>query len=519
MGKNIVAYYKGKIKKEWKIAFFSTLAIGILIHIYKFTNTLPNRDAVYNYYADQNIVGSGRWFLTVASGLSSWFDLPWINGLLSIIFIGIAAAVIVDVFDLQNPVLIGLIAALLVSFPGITETFFFEYTADGYMVAMLLAALAVRVSKIRSDRKKSNWVSIGFAMVCICFTCGIYQSYVSFALILAICYFVYELLEDKYSKKEYMRWIGSQAFIYGVGLVSYYVIWKVCLVLEHTQVNHYQGIDQVVLDFKNILLGIKNSIKSTALFFFQYNVLEQGWTLYAVLNAAFLVSLLIVLYAAVRNSGLWKRHFSFAMFILAFVAIPFAACIWYFASQGITEYRPMMLQSLCLLYIFEAILADRWLKNRWSNFIGLLLSVIVFNFGIQANICYYYLDKCHEFSYAMGAEMMTRIHMLDEGNLKKIAIVGTTYPQTKLQDEPGAKDLYNFIPSLEKNILFNQEHAVLFLEHVFECKLSAVGNSELEKLGNSPEVKNMDNWPAKDSIQVIGETVVIKLAEVEDSEE
>lgn len=115
--------------------------------------------------------------------------------------------------------------------------------------------------------------------------------------------------------------------------------------------------------------------------------------------------------------------------------------------------------------------------------------------------------------------MMTRIHMLDEGNLKKIAIVGTTYPQTKLQDEPGAKDLYNFIPSLEKNILFNQEHAVLFLEHVFECKLSAVGNSELEKLGNSPEVKNMDNWPAKDSIQVIGETVVIKLAEVEDSEE
>ncbi len=29
----------------------------------------------------------------------------------------------------------------------------------------------------------------------------------------------------------------------------------------------------------------------------------------------------------------------------------------------------------------------------------------------------------------------------------------------------------------------------------------------------------MDNWPAKDSIQVIGETVVIKLAEVEDSEE
>ena len=519
MGKYMVEYYQKKVKKEWKIAFFSTFIIGILIHIYKFTNTLQNKDAVYNYYADQNIVGSGRWFLSIASGFSSWFDLPWINGLFSVAIIAITAVVIVDIFHVGNPFVIGLISGLLVSFPGITETFFFEYTADGYMVAMLLAALAVRVSKIKNGQKKVSWISIVWAMVCICLTCGIYQSYVSFALILAVCYLMYELLEDRYSQKEYIRWIGSQIFIYGVGLAAYYVVWKLCLAVQQVQVNQYQGIDQVAFDLKNIILGMKSSIKTMILFFFQYNVLEQGWSLYAVLNVIFLISLFGVLCVAVKKSRLWKRHFSFGVFLLGFAVIPFASCIWYFATQGITEYRPMMLQSLCLLYIFEAILADRWLKERWSNLAGILLGVTVLNFGIQANICYYYMDKSHEYSYAMGAEIMTRIHMLDEGNIKRIAIVGTTYPQTKLKDEPGVKGIYNLVPSIEKNLLFNQEHAVLFLEHVFECELSAVDNSELEKLGKSQEVKNMDIWPAKDSIQVMGETVVIKLAEVADSEE
>ena len=39
-------------------------------------------------------------------------------------------------------ILIGIIDGLLVAFPSITETFFFEFTADGYFLAMLLATLA-----------------------------------------------------------------------------------------------------------------------------------------------------------------------------------------------------------------------------------------------------------------------------------------------------------------------------------------------------------------------------------------
>ena len=75
MSEKLVEFYRQKIKKSWKIAFVSTFIAGLLVHIYKFTNTLPNHDSVMNYYADQNILGSGRWFLSIACGISSYFEM------------------------------------------------------------------------------------------------------------------------------------------------------------------------------------------------------------------------------------------------------------------------------------------------------------------------------------------------------------------------------------------------------------------------------------------------------------
>lgn len=68
-----------KWKKEYSFTFITSFICGIFLHIYKFTNYLPNHDSMYNFYHDQNVIGSGRWFLSFACGFSSYFDLPWIN--------------------------------------------------------------------------------------------------------------------------------------------------------------------------------------------------------------------------------------------------------------------------------------------------------------------------------------------------------------------------------------------------------------------------------------------------------
>lgn len=84
MGEGLIRFYHTKIKREWKMAFAVAFFCGLLIHIYKFTNTLPGHDSLFNVYSSQNMVKSGRWFLAIACGFSSYFDLPWIDGLFSL---------------------------------------------------------------------------------------------------------------------------------------------------------------------------------------------------------------------------------------------------------------------------------------------------------------------------------------------------------------------------------------------------------------------------------------------------
>lgn len=99
---DMVEFWKTKVKPTWKLAFCSTMVIGLLTHGYKFTNTLFVPDSLRNFYSDQNILGSGRWFLSIACGLSSYFDLPWLNGVLSIFYIALTMVVITELLQLQG---------------------------------------------------------------------------------------------------------------------------------------------------------------------------------------------------------------------------------------------------------------------------------------------------------------------------------------------------------------------------------------------------------------------------------
>ena len=64
---------KRKIKPEWKTAFLGALVIGLLIHMPVMLSDIPNHDGLDSMYFDQNMITSGRWFLTIACGFSSYY--------------------------------------------------------------------------------------------------------------------------------------------------------------------------------------------------------------------------------------------------------------------------------------------------------------------------------------------------------------------------------------------------------------------------------------------------------------
>lgn len=515
----MLSFLKKKISKEYKIAFIGTFFISLLIHLYKFTNTLPNHDSLYNYYSDQNVLGSGRWALSIACGMSSYFDLPWIIGIFSCLFIALTVVVIVALLKVQNPVLIALIGGLLAASPATTETFFFLFTADGYMIAMFLAALAVYLSRIGENRVLC-WL---FSGVCICVSCGIYQAYVSFALILAICYFMYELFQNIYEKKEYYSWIFRQVCIFACSLAAYYLIWKLCMYINGTSANDYQGISEVgTLSLGLLLNGVISSIKTFVLYFLQWNILEHGFTPYAILNLLFAMVFLAGLIIAIKESKILSRRWAFILLILCLAAIVPFACIWHFVSSSV-GYRPMMLQSLTILFVFTALLFERWSKKYVKNIAGAFLLVIVLNNALMANISYFYMNLCYERTYADGLEMILEIHDLQNTQkVEKIAVIGNRLGevQWEIDDAAGfgvgpAGKFHMLIALIETNLLFDHEHTVPFLNATYGLELTSATNAERMSLAQAENVVSMPCWPAEGSMCVIDGTLVIKLADSE----
>ena len=518
MGEGFLSWYRTKVKQEYKTAFWTTFLITLLIHLYKFTNTLPNHDGVYNYYADQNILGSGRWALSLACGISSYYDLPWVNGLLSCLFMALTAVVIVAVFGMKNPVVIGLTGAILAASPATAETLFFLYTADGYMLAMLFAALGVYWSRI-AEKRWYLWVLSG---VLICIACGIYQAYVSFGLMLAVGYFIDVLLKQKHEKADCLKWVLRQAIIYVAALAAYYVIWKLMLKITGTEANNYQGISEVGKISVGLLVGgLKNAIRTFVLYFTQWNVFRYGFTLYSVLNILFLGVFAVGVVLSVWKSGVFRRKWALGLIVLCLIAlIPFAG-IWHFVSDSVV-YRPLMLQSISLLFILTVVLFEEWSCHIGKNAVCLFLILITANNALMTNISYYYMHQAYERSYAEALEMMIRIHEVEEEyDPDNMAILGTRWGEMYFETTdpvtggmPQEGKTYILTSNLESTILLDPEHVIRFMQNTFGLQGQLLDRDKRIDLYETEAVQEMGCWPENDCIAVIDGILVLKLSDI-----
>ncbi len=497
----------GKVKRNWKVAFSSVIVIGLIAHLYKFMNYLPNHDALFFVSTNANGLASGRWFLDAACILSSSFDLPWLTGLLALLWVGLTAVIIADIYQIENPFVLILTGGLLVSFPCITNTFFYEFTADGYMLAMLLAAAAVRFSLI-GDRKLSHTL---ISVLCICLSCGIYQAYVSFALLLAVCYFVWIMLSQTCELKQMYRWIGRQVMIYVAGLGLYWLIWKICLAATHTLVNDYQGIAAgVTFNGASFLDDCRKMCSTLIRFFFSRNVLQYGWTVYAILNLLFLVLTIAVLGIAIKKSLLLKQPQKLLLLLISLVLLPVFSCIWYFFSADV-DYHMLMLQSLFNPYLLTVLMTDRFGTRPVKAVASVLFLVLIGKFCVQANTCYFEMDECARITQATATEMLSRIHAEDDGSIRKIAFIGGEDSSLVTEGAEGIDEIMVHAHQLRRNLMFNHNYASLYMKNVLHTDYVPVENETLRELENKTWAETMPAWPLKGSLRVEGDTAVIKL--------
>lgn len=513
----VLTQWRHGIKKEYKTAFVSAFVIGLLIHMPVLLSDIPNHDGLSSMYFDQNMITSGRWFLTVACGFSSYFTIPWVIGLLGLFFLALTAVALTALLELDDTPAIVLISGLLVSFPALASTFAYVFTMDGYMLALLLAVLAVLCTK--------KWKK-GFlpGAVCLAFSMGTYQAYLPFAILLCIyeilMIFMEEAQPDR-AKSVRRKFLMALKYLYmGVfGVALYYVLLRILLLIQGKELASYQGINGMeggapVFGLSSLthMYGdfLSFTLKGNVLF----NSVYSSAAIFVLVCVA-----VFVIFRLILQRKWWKCPGFFVIMALTAVILPLATNVILLISPDVT-YHLLMRYQWVLYLILPVVFVSRFgggdnkgIAMQWCMVFAAV--VTVFHYAVTDNIGYSNLQKRYEKTYAYCERLLDRIEQT-EGYYQgiPIAMVGVVgyepYPETDITLAVTS----NMIGLNGDTLLYTGENYQVFIKNYLGATLNIMSPEEMEEIYFSPEYIEMESFPAASSVKIVDGIMYVKTENV-----
>lgn len=505
---------KEKIKIEWIISFVACFVIGFLTYGYLMANHFLTYDSIWNLYSEQDMITSGRQFLTYVCKISSNYDLPWLNGILAIFYMSVTSIFLNDIFEIRNKISIVLVSGLFVTFPSVISTYAYIYTIDGYMLAMLIATIAVWVTK-------KNKLGFILGIFLLGFSLGIYQAYLSYVMVLCVLLLLISLLYDDEMKKIFIQ--AGKYILMGIGGYLFYIITlNVMLAYKGQTLSGYQGTDAVN---RFSVSGIPEGMKSAFMNFINFarweNVLTTTETMKYATIGILAMGIIIYIYLFFRQSCI-KSLLKSSLVVILTATLPFCATVVNILSPD-TLHHLLMRGAWSLFFIFAVVLADKLIidKNKIICSVQKLVvvltilvsAILVFEFSKMANVVGYNMQERYEKSYALSlriVEMLEDTPGYEHG--MKVAILGgepdeTIFPSTQMTQ----KDLSGYFGVDGDYFLNSTEKYAVFMAHYMNVTLTTIAYEEEVELANTEEFAKMKKFPNKECIQKIGDVWVVKL--------
>lgn len=493
-----------KVKREWKIGFFAVWIIGMLAHAYRFFNFLPTWDSMFNFKGTGATFYSGRCFLGFFSGLSSQYDMPWVNGAFSLFYISLLVVMLIDMFEIKSTLGCILMAGLIVSFPTTTSTFAYMFTADGYMAAFLLSVLGVYLTY-----KAKYGILPG--IVCIGLSMGTYQAYISVTLVVILLIVIKDLLLEK---KEFRQMFFEDwkylALVLG-GAVFYKVVDSLINAYYGIELTSYQGIGSMgILTLEQYIEAFRKTFKGLSDIWYLKAGLLHG-NAYACVNFAVILCIAAATVALIVKNKVYKNIAGAVTAFLAAAFLPIAAFSVNFVSADVS-YHTLMEMGVCFVYVLLLLYIER---GKWEHKLEKLgrlgaiaaLAGLVYYNTLNANIAYNSMNLSYQKSYAVCSNILDRIQNLDEyPQVTKVATIGTYHARSG-----GIDDLRPSIMGVSQDVyLMGDYHYISMWNYCFGLSFQLTTGEEKQAIVQTDEYEEMAVYPAKDSVRVINDTIVIK---------
>lgn len=510
MPEKILKKLYSRILPQWKICFLSAVIAGFAAHLYKLVNWTPNWDSLVFRYDSQNMLRLGRWFLAAACAPGSFYELPWLNGLLAVIYHALGAVCICKMFNIKKNITAALIGAVVVTFPTVTSVMMYGYVADGYALSFFLACMAAAV--LVGEKPK-----YAAAVIMIMLSTAIYQAYVTVTVMLILLYLINELVFGKDSTekliKKTLKFLASGA----LGMALYYAVMMILLKITGETLLEYQGFNSAMsmmnIDLKWSLYVAAHTFVSC---FFGNS---DRVSVFTVINAVILVLTAAMYAQSAAEKKIYKTPGRLALLAVFTILLPLGAALPVVINPSI-DYHNLMRMGYCVFYLFFILMYEKNIfkksRLRLSKAWAVLAvgTMLIFNQTVTANVSYHKLQMAYEKSFGTLIRIADRIEQTENSeSCSDILVIGAlpgseAYSVNLPPEMTGTTDSY-IIRADDETV--GQSVLCSALNDYCGKDYRFVSGDKKREMLNSPEVKKMDAWPGKNSVAVTDGIIVIKL--------
>lgn len=502
-----------------RLTFASSVILGLAAHMYVFTNKFTNHDDLDQMFFAGYGTASGRWLLPPFLRLDGEFSDPWLIGILCVLCLAALACLTVSLFRIRRPLACILASAVIMTFPTVTSTFAYMFTATPYFLSLLLAAFGAYAAV--------NWGWRGSILgaVAIALSLGVYQSYFPVAAALMVGALLFETLDGSRTFRKLLLKGVRLAVTLAAALAAYLVL--VRITTRNIELTDYHSISEMGrLSLRDIPYLVAVSYKRCLSFFLTNDL---GWH-FGFLRFAFAASLLCCVALGVLL--LRERRLDAPRAVLAaalILAYPLACSLIYVMVAGSYVHAVMIygLAYILLLPLAFAEYAEPDLKTAVSGFpvqaaaswvILLTVALTAYSYAVTDNNAYLKADlsirQCTAYSNRLlervetceGYEPGMDLMLLGSGEIGGGEGLFPT-PELDSVRVTGVLDLSDLRTSWTYDRFLR--YYMGYTGTVYTSFHGRIAQTFLDL----EEVQAMPVYPREGSVLVIGGTVVVKLSQ------
>lgn len=513
-------------RNKWQLCFsmLSAFVWGLAAHMYGFMDNSFSHDSLKELHGA--IFGShwkielGRIFVPMYRDLlRSDATLPWLIGLLSLVWIGLAVFLTVRIFHVESKVLIFLTAGIFSTNISVSATAAtYLHDLDCYMFSLVCSVAAVYMW---------NRCSWGFlpGAVLLAVSLGMYQGYISVTIVLVLIACILDLLNEKTFRDVFPKGLKAIGMLLLGGLL-YYVSIQGVLWLTHSSLatGRYNSMDVMRQLTPRLFLEMTAGAYQDC-----FARLWNACSSYPAILVRGATALLAAVSVLAVITGLLNKKIGIPEKLLCLVLIallPLGMNILYVLTVG--DNHDLMVYAIWLFYLLALLLGD-WLAKKWKtndrprikgktgqllNGVCILLVLLLMYGNVQfANGMYLAKDLEYDAYLSLMTRVVYRMEDYDGYVPGETPVYFSGLPQDLNRSIPGFRE-YQMVTGMELTDLLCTPQRIRFqayFDYILGAPVNLIPDEQWLEMGDDPRIAQMPCYPADGCIAMIDDMLVVRL--------